>query len=373
MRIFSANQVTQVYVATRLRTSTDLPVQEGDIKIGSTPDGELYLRHFGAGGLTRSDLINIKNIMSMKTTVAAAMATTLKKYEVTVKDAAKSSGNMVAGQDYILRLAFNGYIGMSPEDSQYWKYGVVHSTASMSPSDFYKAMALSVAKNMAREAVQFIKVQLKTASDPVDVTATTSADSLNGSYTGIIISEVEPDWILGTKQQKPITVEVIPTEIQVLNANNTYDDVVWGTVTASNGLVIKNGKKTADFEYFHMGERGDQYRMVGFPDYVPTKYLVDPTKEYDYINIHYAYVGSNESVQKSEKDVVILVPRAGTDSTASNPGALTASIVSAITAITNAADSRYVQVPATFVNGELAEFTSAGQLASSGKKASDIS
>jgi subtilisin family serine protease len=125
-------------------------------------------------------------------------------------------------------------------------------------------------------------------------------------------------------------VTVTPTEIQVLNSNDTYDDVTWGSVTEANGVTIKNGKLTADFEYFHMGERGDQYRMVGFPDYVPVKYLVDPTKEYDYIGIHYAYVGPNESCQKSEKDITIVVPRAAGDTTAANPGTLTASIVSAI-------------------------------------------
>lgn len=330
MRIFSTNQVNQVYVATALKTSTDVPAAEGDIKVGVTPDGELYFRHFGAGGLTRSDLINIKNIMSFKTTVASKMAKVLKKYTVTVDNAAKSGNYMVPGQDYILRLAFDGYIGMSPEDSQYWKYGVVHSTANMSPSDFYKAMAVSVAKNMSREAVQFITVQLATASDPVNVTPKTDPATLTGTYTGVIINEVEPDWILGTKQQKPVTVTVTPTEIQVLNSNGTYDDVVWGSVTPASGVTIKNGKLTADFEYFHMGERGDQYRMVGFPDYVPVKYLVDPTKEYDYIGIHYAYVGPNESCQKSEKDITIVVPRAAGDTTAANPGTLTASIVSAI-------------------------------------------
>jgi hypothetical protein len=33
---------------------------------------------------------------------------------------------------------------------------------------------------------------------------------------------------------------------------------------------------------------------------------VDETKTYDVIDIHYAYVGSNESVQKSEKTLTIV-------------------------------------------------------------------
>ena len=85
----------------------------------------------------------------------------------------------------------------------------------------------------------------------------------------------------------------------------------------------------ADYEYFWHGERGDQYRMMGFPDYVPTTYLVDPSWQYGYdiIAIHYSYIGSNESSQKSEKDISIIVPRASTDSTASSVCALTKHIV----------------------------------------------
>lgn len=34
--------------------------------------------------------------------------------------------------------------------------------------------------------------------------------------------------------------------------------------------------------------------------------MVDATKEYHVLDIHYAYVGSNEAVQKSEKDITIV-------------------------------------------------------------------
>ena len=35
-------------------------------------------------------------------------------------------------------------------------------------------------------------------------------------------------------------------------------------------------------------------------------YLVDPTKEYHSLDIHYAYVGPNEGPQKSEKTLTIV-------------------------------------------------------------------
>ena len=52
--------------------------------------------------------------------------------------------------------------------------------------------------------------------------------------------------------------------------------------------------------------RGDMYRGIGFPNNTVTSYLVDPSKVYYTFDIHYAYVGDNESVQKSEKDITIV-------------------------------------------------------------------
>ena len=94
------------------------------------------------------------------------------------------------------------------------------------------------------------------------------------------------------------------------------------------------GKLAADYEYFFHGERGDQYRMVGWPDYIPTSYMVDTTKEYDFVQIHYAYVGPNESCQKSEKDLVFLCPRVSSDNSTTAktkaPGALAQSVIGLI-------------------------------------------
>jgi glucosamine 6-phosphate synthetase-like amidotransferase/phosphosugar isomerase protein len=174
----------------------------------------------------------------------------------------------------------------------------------MTASNFYKNMALSIAKNMSREAVKLVSVFLKPSSgNEVEVTPTTVGDKLTGTYTGVVIKEVEQDWILGIKQQRPVSFTVEPTTVEFNGA-----DFVWGNVAYSNGTAIGNGKQMADYEYFYMGERGDQYRMVGWPDYVPTKYLVDPAKTYDTINLHFAYQGANHAVQLSEKDITILVP-----------------------------------------------------------------
>ena len=298
-RIFTENQATLVYVAKALKTDFASLKDAGDILVKATPDKQaIYFQHKGVADISRSDLIEVKNIISANATAAKSMEKKLKNATVTL-DSSVNGGKPIAGQDYVLRLIFNGYIGISPEDSQYWKYGVVHATNGMSASDFYKKMALSIAKNMSREAVQFIKVFL----DDTEVTSRTKEDKLTGTYTGVTIKEVAPDWIRGTKQEKIVRLTVEPTTV-----NDGTGDVVWGTVKYSDGDTLKNGKEIADMEYFFAGEKGDQYRLINWPDYVPTEYLVDPTQEYDVIDIHYSYVGSNESVQKSEKDIKLIVP-----------------------------------------------------------------
>lgn len=303
-RIFTENQATLVYVAKALKTDFASLKDAGDILVKATPDKQaIYFQHKGVADISRSDLIEVKNIISANATSAKSMEKKLKNATVTL-DSSVNGGKPIAGQDYVLRLIFNGYISISPEDSQYWKYGVVHATNGMSASDFYKKMALSIAKNMSREAVQFIKIFL----GDTEVTPRTKENKLTGTYTSVTIKEVAPDWIRGTKQEKIVRLTAEPTTV-----NDGTSDVVWGTVKYSDGDTLKNGKEIADMEYFFAGEKGDQYRLINWPDYVPTEYLVDPTQEYDVIDIHYSYVGSNESVQKSEKDIKLIVPAGKAD------------------------------------------------------------
>ncbi len=330
MEIFTANQVNQVYVANAYKaTNANVKLTKADtlgtIAVGkNTVEGAIYFQHVGAGGLTRSDLIDVKKILYGKATPASAMARNLKVATITLKNDLLSSNKLTTAEDYVLRIKFDQVIGLSPEH-QYWKYGVVKGVKDMTATNFYKTLALSIAKNMSREAVQLVSVFLKTSNSEVEVTSATAESSLTGTYTGVIIKEVEQDWILGIKQQRPISFTVEPVSIKFNDS-----DFVWGDVAYTDGAAIGNGKKMADYEYFYMGERGDQYRMVNWPDYVPTKYLVDPTKTYDTIALHFAYTGANHSVQMSEKDVTILVPSDATVGSGEGAASLTNTIIGAI-------------------------------------------
>lgn len=336
MATFSTNQVRQLYVAEALKptnvTATDAA---GSIAVKSdTAKTHLYFEYMGAGGMTRSDLIGIKNILYAKATDADDLKHDLSKYKLTL-DASINSGTPVAGQDYILRIAFRNYIGLSEED-QYFKYGMVHAVASMTASDFYKALALSLVKNFSREEEGLLKFYLETggtnagtvAGTPTEVTKDTKESTLTGTYTGIVIEEAPQEWILGVMEQTPVNFTLQPDTITF-----SGDDRIWGIVKkVASTSSIPDGHKIADLEYFCMGERGDVYRMVGFPNVIRTKYLVNPNTKYNVIDIHYTYVGPNESVQKSEKDITIVVPKIGANNQASN--ALANSIISAINTAT---------------------------------------
>lgn len=301
MATFSVNQVRQLYVATALKTPHVLASDAaGSIAVkNDTVKSHLYFEYKGADNLMRSDLIDTKNILYAKATDATAMAHDLKSVTIAL-DSNVNGGTPVAGQDYILRIAFKQYVGMSDED-QYFKYGMVHAYAGMSASEFYKVLAVSLAKNFSREVVPLIKIEIKTASATTEVTPTTKVADLKDTYTGVVVTEVEQPWRLGVMSQTPVyfTVQSVPVTV---NGDERY----WATLTESTSGSIGNGKTIADLEYFCMGERGDMYRQVGWPHNIPTTYLVDPTKTYCVFDIHYAYVGSNESVQKSEKTITIV-------------------------------------------------------------------
>ena len=336
MATFSTNQVRQLYVATALKSPNVIASDTaGSIAVKSdTAKSHLYFEYMGAGGMTRSDLIDIKNILYAKATDADDLAYDLAKYKLTLDDTV-NGGEPVVVQDYILRIAFRNYPGLSEED-QYFKYGMVHAVTGMTASDFYKTLALSLVKNFSREEQGLLKFYLETggsdagvvAGTPTEVTKDTKESSLTGTYTGIIIEEAPQDWILGVMEQAPVNFTIQPDLII-----DNGDERIWGVVkkvTSTNS--IPDGHKIADLEYFCMGERGDVYRMVGFPYVIRTKYLVDPDIKYNVIDIHYAYVGPNESVQKSEKDITIVVPKVGANNQASN--ALANSIISAINTAT---------------------------------------
>ena len=340
MNIFTANQVNHVYVAegedaavVTVSSSTDVDkTKKGSIGVGTTPDGkQVWFTHVGEGGVDRTDLIDKDKIQYINLTYANKMERKLKTIKVSVNSGAIISGSgasakVIANVDYILKVKLAQVMCPSPTN-EYWKFGAAHSVTNSDVKTILRKIAVSLAKSMGNEAIQYLKIYLLAGSAETEVTPTTSEASLTGSYTAILLKEQEGDWILGLKQQKPLNFTVEPSSVKDANG----DEVFWADTIDSMGFTktggvepvdgvettaanipaaagtVENGKLCADLEYFWHGERGDRYRMSGYPNYIPTKYMVDPTQKYDVIGIHYSYVGSNHAVQMSEKDLTFIV------------------------------------------------------------------
>lgn len=318
MATYSVNQVRHLYVANTVNDKVMATDTAGTIALMSEKNkSHLYFAYKGADNLMRSDLIDVEHILSAKATDASKMQRKLKTATVAL-DPEVNDGQPVAGQDYILRIAFRQYLGMSDED-QYFKFGMVHAYAGMTPSKFYTVLAMSLAKNFSREVYPLLKFKLVTSSGVVEKEVTPNSkikpssaavgtfdfDPYSTEYTGVLLEEVEQDWRLGVVSQVPVycfdngSIQSSPI---VFNG----DERLWVTVTKGEGNTVHNGKEIADLEYFCMGERGDIYRQINWPHNIPTKYLVDPSKPYHVFDIHYAYVGEGEGVQKSEKTITIV-------------------------------------------------------------------
>lgn len=303
MAVFSINQVNHLYYAKTLKSDTNLLETDEAGSIlpkGDTNKTHMYFQYMSPGGIVRSDLIGIDKILSAKAVTSASLAYKLKRYLITLDS--DVSATPVAGQEYILRIIFRQYIGLGDED-QNQKYGCVRAKASMTASDFYKEMAISLFRNVVAEKYNtLLNIYLKEASSETQLTKSTDLSALSGTYTGIILEEAEQPWVLGLMPQAILPFDPLPTTIMV-----DGDHFIWGKVESTDTKnTIEDGHKIADLEYFCMGARGDDYRLMGYPNYIPTKYLVDPEKKYDVLNIHYCFTDSNEGVQKSEKDITLV-------------------------------------------------------------------
>lgn len=302
MANFSTKQNRQFYVAKAYSATVDNSSDEGTIggikAINNGLDKELYFLYKGADTVLRSDIIQLKNLNYVKAIKASDMVVPLKSVKVSV------SGSIIKGEDYVLGINFRAFFADSDKDT-YYKNAVVHATAEMvsTPLKFYQAMVASLNLNFARE---------------VGATATSNPYlTFSASASGVTITEKEQGWTLGVEPQRRVYFDAIPTTIY-----DGSEDVQWGVVAdltpAKEDAVvgtnaIGNGKKIADLEYFCMGERGDQYRNMGWPNVIATKYLVDASQEYNLIELHYAFTDEGVNSYRSEKDITIAFPMGAED------------------------------------------------------------
>lgn len=273
----STNQNRQMYVATAQKASVAKTDAAGTIAVKSnTAKTEMYFNYVGADKtVMRSDLIKVDSIMYAKATKADALKLKLKSVKVSLAD------NLIPGEDYILRINIQQAFGKG-DDTTYQKFGAVRATSGMTPQTFWTAMKQSLDRNFSKELTEWF--------------------TFEASEDGLTITEVEQPWVAGKTPKENVHFDVVNCYIMDTGVEVEAFTIAKPTYT----LEAKNGHIIVDQEIFYMGERGDQYRDTNGLIKINTQYLADANKDYCTIDIHYAFVDSNEGVQKSEKDIYIV-------------------------------------------------------------------
>lgn len=306
MFIGSDNQFRNLYVMKAYKASESALAAVGDTTLKvDTAKNSMYLVYKDTEDNLTSDIIDLKNLLYVKSTKAADMARKLNSQSVTLNE------DPISGQDYVLNVEVRNFVALG-DDSTHIKFGAVHAVKGMTKSDFYKAMALNLAKNFSREVSPILNVSLNKYNN-TGTTNTKVAVLVNGkmqnlaaltsteTYTSIIIDEVEQPWRRGVAQVEPVNFNTTCGTVLV-----DGNDVIWGTVEKEEGDPINNGKQIADMEWFYHGTRGDIYREATYPDNFDFKPLVDETKAYSTLDIHFAYVGPGVEVAKSERTITVV-------------------------------------------------------------------
>lgn len=305
--MFSVNQNRQLYVVKAWK-SNPLEIGEpnlvpGDCYFGN--DGKNYFFQYvnAKGEVIRTDLINLYKINYLRRTGAADVLPKARKYTVAVSDDIQTDGKVPAGKHYILRLNFSKMVGISDEERG-MVFGDCYTVTATDAQELLNKLALSLVKNIAADKTGTALAEVK-VGDTV-VTPTTDLSEATGDIT---ITEVAQPWSRGKRQ-----FAILPFTVSGNTVTVDGVDIPWVAV-GDDGLIpmeavdalAHNGKLVADLEWFCAGEKGDQYRGMGYPNDIETEYMVDPEADYDLMDISYFYSGDNEDIQHSSKVITLAI------------------------------------------------------------------
>lgn len=309
MSIFSTNQARHFYVASEIspnqfRINDESNVGAIKCMVENNAAGcpiNFWFEYMSPAGPVRSDIIPVNHVREYVFTDGTTLRRPFTAKKITLDPSMLDNGNVIGGQDCIMNIAIRNYNNAGTE-YRIHSYGAVHTMSTMDASAFYKKMAESLAVNLSRTST--LKVYVTESGTPTEVKKGVNLSSVTAD--GIVLVEAEQPWKLG---------KTVNTYIDFnLNGNTVIvdgEELLWAVIAdatdASTYGEQKNGRDTADLEWFCMGERGDIYRGMGWPNNWDTTYLANPTKEYDYLDIRYFFQGEGVSVQQSEKSITIVM------------------------------------------------------------------
>lgn len=275
---FSTNQVMQFYALEGVSAAVKKYPLENAVVVTFTDTASNEVRV--------SD--KIENVIWGKLTTADALAKHYKSVTITLAEA------VVEGADYVVRVSYPEVAGLGVEG---WttKTAVAHAKKGTIATDIYNDLAKAFKEAFKADGVLEVSVDGGLVIYAADVTK---------NYKKGVKPVILPDF------------EVYTNLIEVEGEEVAWAEKAEGTVA---DVVVPSGYAVSEMEWFALGERGDQYRDMGYPYHLnPADYRVVPTKEYDVLVVHYAFKGANEGDYKSEKDLIIAGAKGALDTLATN-------------------------------------------------------
>ena len=261
MTNFSTNQVMQFYVASAGISATDVKTIPGRGKV-------VTFNNYAEP--KKSDII--ENVLWAKVTEADALATPLKAITVAFDNHAP-----IKGETYIVRVSFPEIPGAGVES---W---------------ITKSAVVQVKTENAAAVIKKFEAEL-TGLLPAYIEAVDNEGTLEIA--------AKPEALAYKRGFRPMVIPDFDVSINQVVAEGELVD--WGKIAVGTNSTLSGNYKLADMEYFALGERGDEYRQMGWPDVVyEPEYKVEAGVEYNVLVVHYGYKGANDQSHLSEKDLII--------------------------------------------------------------------
>lgn len=280
MSVFNTDQARQFYVS---NTANCFSAMEADEYFKVDP-GSSY-------SAVASDVIQKSQVEYINITSALNKLVPLrKKYTITVNSDILDSGNVPAGFHYVLKVIFRQYVSQSDED-RLAKVVDVYTKSAMTPTNFYGAL-----------------------KDALDL-ALTSEEAVNGtplvgrssSSGGLVLTEAYMPWKRGKMSVATLPFDVFGEDVEIDSIDTEWAEITPAYVSKDSTDTVAGAEKLADMEWFFLGERGDIYRGIGWPNNFEPTYQIDATGStaYSVVDLTYFYKGNNEDIQHSRKTITV--------------------------------------------------------------------
>lgn len=268
-------------------------------------DKAFELMYQGKGGLTHSDIIRQKNIRKVNVTAAPDMDRPLCKYQIQFNTFSQETGEVA--RNFYLNFEFPGFASLTPEET--FTKTVVFAADYSSASNTATNCKNAIDAAFSHEFAEFVTTSVSSGTITIEAVVPTRHNATAGLFeisgTDFVLSNFTQEIV----KNNGITIRLVqPYAVEA----SSIAAGKWVNLTTANTNVIKNDAIIRDLEIFCMGDRGDNYRMKGWPNFVPTDYMITSDndtsgKGYDVLDLHYYYQGEGTNDDKSEKVITLAI------------------------------------------------------------------